>query len=314
MSEHYVTLLDSGFLPWLICLKHSLDRYAGDYVLWVVAMDSALPRHLERLGMTSVRCIGIEQIEADFPRLSEIKSSRSRAEYCWTVTPFTFCAVWNQTPDVRVTYIDADVALLSSPQRLFAGFELSHADVQITDHGHDPAWAEDRISACGRYCVQFLTVRPTSAGREVLVWWQDRCLEWCYNRNEPGRYGDQKYLDDWPERFGSAVHVLDDPRLTQAPWNRDYSSAIMPCLYHYQGFRMVGRAKVMLWYGFRISSENVEGVYAPYLRDFATALRAVAQADITIPQSRYHFLKRLKAQWWHAPRGCSRIVSLPGSA
>jgi len=312
MSEHYVTLLDSAFLPWLLCLKASLDRHAGDHVLWVIAMDEALPGHLQRLGCTDIRCIPIRTVEDRFPELVQIRPQRSRAEYCWTVTPFTFAAVWMKEPEVRVTYVDADVALQRHPAPLFRSFEQSDAAVQITDHGHDPEWAEDRIRACGRYCVQFLTVRPAEAGRRVLAWWQGRCIEWCYNRNEPGRYGDQKYLDDWPTRFGTAVHVLDDPRLTQAPWNRDHSRSVSPCLYHYQGFRPIGGRQVMLWYGFRIRDTEIEdAIYRPYLENFAAALQRMARSGIVVAEARYHLLKRLKAQWWYAPRARSRIVRLP---
>ena len=43
-------------------------------------------------------------------------------------------------------------------------------------------------------------------------------MDHCKDVAHEGRFADQKYLDDWPERF-AAVHVLKHPGANLAPWN-----------------------------------------------------------------------------------------------
>jgi len=34
-----------------------------------------------------------------------------------------------------------------------------------------------------------------------LNYFRKQCIEWCYNRSENGRYGDQLYMNDWPDKY-----------------------------------------------------------------------------------------------------------------
>ena len=160
--------------------------------------------------------VTLAQLEAHDPAFAATKAGRTPTEYCWTATPALPLYLFDTRPELEeVTYLDADLLFFSSPEPLFA--EMGDASVLITPHRFAPEYAHHEAS--GTYNVQFLTFRR-AGGLEILRWWHDRCVEWCFNRLEDGKLGDQKYLDDWPERF-AGVHVL--AHLGAAAWRRGTS-------------------------------------------------------------------------------------------
>ncbi|MEJ1963921.1 MAG: glycosyl transferase [Gammaproteobacteria bacterium] len=272
--EHYVTLFDSVFLPQGLALHESLTRHGGAFTLWVLCMDERAKVVLDALNKPNIRTIALADVET--PELLAVKPGRSRAEYCWTLTPFTPTIVFLRDSAVkRVTYVDADVFILRSPGPVFDEFEASGKAVLITDHAYDPEY--DQSAASGQYCVQFVTfVRDLS--EPVRKWWQDRCIEWCFNRIEDGKCGDQKYLDVWPEQFGPLVHVLQRLNSFLAPWNArrfPYSHAIA---WHFHGLRLLKGNKVLLHGPPYVVPEVVlDMIYGPYVAALQRGLDVIGE-------------------------------------
>jgi hypothetical protein len=269
--EHYVTLFDGLFLPQGLALHRSMERHAGSYTLWILCVDRAAFDALATLQLANVRLLLAEELETE--ELRQARSSRTRAEYCWTLTPQAPGFVFAADPSVaRVTYLDADLWLFRSPQAIFEEFEASGKSVLITEHAYAPDY--DQTAMSGRFCVQFITF-IRDRGEHVRRWWAERCLEWCYARMEDGKFGDQKYLDDWPDRFSSDVHVLLRKDLIVAPWNATrfpYSSMVA---YHFHGLRLLRGGRVMLARGYEIPKPTQIGAYQPYLRDLACGVAAL---------------------------------------
>jgi hypothetical protein len=271
--EHYITLFDSSFLPQGLALHSSMKRHAGAFTLWVLCMDEETRTFLDKLAEPTIKTIRLADVET--PELLEVKPGRDRAEYCWTLTPFTPKLVFDREPDARrATYIDADMFLLKSPQPIFEEFERSGKAVLITDHAYDPEY--DQAATSGQYCVQFMTF-VRDASEHVRQWWQDRCVEWCFNRMEDGKCGDQKYLDDWPLRFSAQVHVLCQLDTLLAPWNArrfPYSRAIA---WHFHGLRLLEHDRALLHGPYQVPHVVHERVYQPYLGELRGALKTLGR-------------------------------------
>ncbi len=211
--RYYVTLFDSNYLTRGLVLYRSLVRHANDFHLWIICFDDLAYELLQKLELKNVTLVSLEQFEDT--ELLRIKNQRTRQEYCWTCTPSTVLYVLNNYKYVEaVTYLDADLMFFSSPEPIFK--EAGNASIVITEHRYLPEF--DKSSTNGIYNVQFVTFYRDAEGLKAANWWRDRCNEWCYARCEDNKFGDQKYLDDWLDRF-KRVHVVKNLGAGLAPWN-----------------------------------------------------------------------------------------------
>jgi len=275
--EHFVTLFNTGYLPAGLCLYRSLREQASPFHLWVLCMDATVEACLRELELPEVSLIPINEGETE--ALLGIKSQRTTGEYCWTLTPFAPEFVMTRDPLVeRVTYIDADLYFFDDPRILLEELEVSGRHVLITEHAYPPEY--DKRAKSGIYCVQFMPFRNTPEAREVMRWWQDRCIEWCFARYEDGKHGDQMYLDDWTTRFPGKVHVLQQKERTLAPWNAahflDRENARVPVFFHFHSFRVVSGRRMRWHWGYRVGV-NADRYYQRYFSEMCDAL-ALTQA------------------------------------
>lgn len=272
LVEQFVTLFDSNYLSRGIALYNSLTVHADKFNLWIICMDKAVMEKLATLNFPNV--ITLYYLDVLPSELLALEKERTAGEFCWTVTPFTFDVVFNQSPEIsRVTYLDADLFFLDSPSRIFHEFYESNRNVLITEHAFAPKY--DQSASSGKFCVQFLTM--TRGGNAALKEkWKTQCLEWCYARVEEGKFGDQKYLDRWPIDFENIVHIPRDNSCFQGPWNATrfpYSSAIT---YHFHGFKLVGRKGKYKCGGYEIPEPHLRNVYQKYADELNKIERLLA--------------------------------------
>lgn len=272
--EHYVTLFDSLFLPQGLALHMSMERHVKDYTLWILCVDDEVHGVLTMLNLPNVRLLQLSKLETK--ELLRVKPTRTRGEYCWTLTPFAPRFVFEADPSVaRVTYLDADVWFRKHPAPIFREFDASGKHVLITDHAYAPEY--DQSATSGQYCVQFMTF-TREGGEAVRSWWEERCIEWCYAHFEDGKFGDQKYLDDWPERFMGSVHVLNDKELALAPWNATRFPYGRSVFFHFHELRIAAANRVNIG-PYSLPKPLVEFIYKPYLVDLRRSTQILGQVQ-----------------------------------
>jgi len=213
--RHFCTYFDKNYASFGLALHTSLRRHCPDFKLWVLCLDDETFEFLERLAQPDLTPIRLAELEAAEPELLAVKSQRSRVEYIFTCTPCLPLHVLRRDRSIDlITYLDADLWFTASPELLFD--EIGERSVAIVPHRFSPGL--EHLEENGRYNVGWITFRRDEPGLTCLQDWRSRCLEWCFLRHEPGRYADQKYLDEWPTRF-PGVCVLEHLGANLGLWN-----------------------------------------------------------------------------------------------
>ncbi len=286
---NFCTLFDSNYLSRGMALYHSLEKVCTEFHLYIFAFDDQTFNILKKLNLVNATIISLSQLEDE--DLLRVKPTRTVAEYCWTATPATIYYVIKNFDVESCTYIDADVYFYSSPQIIFD--EFADNSVLITEHRFSPEYIkEEKLS--GKYCVQFITFRNDKNGLEVLTWWKDQCIIWCYNRVEDGKFGDQMYLNDWTTRF-KKVHVLKHLGGGLAGWNISQyeffkekeefygieiksKSRFDVIFYHFHYLKYYTNGKLQI--GPRIISNSAkEYFYKPYLKELDEMKRKILKIN-----------------------------------
>ena len=213
-TYNFCTLFDSYYFSRGLALYNSLLTNCDNFHLYIFAFDDIVYERLTGLNLCNATIISL--LEFEDKELLEVKGQRSKAEYCWTATPSTILYAINSFRLDSCTYIDADLYFYSDPKELF--YEIGDASIALTLHNYSRMY--DQSSTSGKYCVQFVYFKNDFNGILALNWWRNACLDWCYARLENGKFGDQKYLDDWTERFDN-VHVVKNHGAGLALWNAE---------------------------------------------------------------------------------------------
>lgn len=209
---NFCTLFDSYYIHKGIALYLSLEKVCNDFTLYVMAFDELSYKKLVSLGFCHMV---VEYEEGEFltDEIRKVKAERKRNEYCWTCGSNITYYFLTKYHSESMTYVDADMMFFSSPRVVFD--ELKPYSIGLSSHFAD-------TELYGKYCVQFCYFKNDEKGLKALNWWKNSCLEWCYDRYEDGKFGDQRYLDMMPAMF-EGVHEIENRGVGVAKWNmREY--------------------------------------------------------------------------------------------
>jgi len=279
----YCAVCDGAYAARLLCLYESLGVQAEPFRLFVLCLDAETERLIGAFARPDLVAIPLAEVLAAEPAFAAVRTQRTRVEFVFTAKPVLVGHCLRREPAAEtMTYLDGDLFFFGSPAAVRA--VQGEASIALAPHRF-PARLADR-AIYGTYNAGWISFRRDADGLAGLAWWRERCLEWCFDRVEDGRFTDQRYLDELPGKFGG-VRVLDHAGVNAAPWNvadaRVESAGgevridgVPLLFYHFQGLRET----LPGWFdpGFRaygaVAGAAVRDlIYGPYLR----RLRAMEQ-------------------------------------
>lgn len=232
----YCTYFNYNFAPLGLSLLESLSVHDSKSFIYILCLDNKIFSLLKSLQLENVELLKLIDLENTFPELLTAKSNRSITEYYWTLTPYLlFYFLFLKKKCSRLTYLDADQFFYSDPKVVFD--EIGDSDVAIMPHRFPDSTNSSREH--GEFNVSWLTFSDTPNAQNCLEWWKAACHEWCYAAGDKNRYGDQKYLDEFPIRFDN-VHIIQNIGAGVAPWNlMSFNFQKQLILFHFQSFRIL---------------------------------------------------------------------------
>ncbi len=267
------TLFDSNYLDKGLVLIDSLNDTGADYKIYIVAMDEKCREVLTTIEYPKVEVLSINKLLDYESRLSELRDKRGRAEFCWTCTSVLCEYILHELKAEEVTYIDADMYFYSSPEQILNETEKP---VGIMRH----RFPQNRYyklleKNSGTFCVEFNTFRNNEDALKVLFEWKEECLKSCNAIADDEVFGDQKYLEKWPLKYGKVIHIYDNNGAGIAPWNiKDYSinknillykgNEVIPIFFHFAGIEYIDNNTVNSHAG-NYDRKTLEWFYKPYL-------------------------------------------------
>ena len=271
---NFCSYFDRNYLTRGIALYDSIQKQLGNnFKLYVIAFDDfTYDFFKKKKNFKNIVCVHHKDFEDK--ELKKVKNQRSLVEYLWTCTPSIIIFFIKKYKLKQCTYLDADIYFFDNPKIVFS--EHKNYSTSITSHNYTKKY--DQTKTSGKYCVQFMIFNNDKNSIKTLNWWRKKCLEWCFNRVEKNKFGDQKYLDIWPKKFRK-VKVISNLGVGVAPWNIQRFTILNTkkitisenkikyplVFFHYHGLRFFLNNKISFISSYEISTLAKNTIYKPHV-------------------------------------------------
>ena len=276
IPNFYCTYFDSNYLPRGIAMIRSLRRQDPASIIYVLCLDDATYSVMLNSN-ENVNLIHISDLVSADPEFASSRNNRTQIEWYFTATSCLVNYIVQKYPTIHyLYYLDSDLYFYSSIQPLIE--ECKNTSAQVIEHRFSAQM--QHLIVYGRFNVGWIGFSTTIEGLALIADYRNSCIDWCYEKLEGDRYGDQKYLDQWPQKFPNCI-ISKHRGANVAVWNISERTLsihngiflIDDCsliFYHFQGVARLKSSNYVLKGDPLLLGNYFELLYQPYLKELSS--------------------------------------------
>lgn len=216
MKINIATLFDKNYLIRSVAFYQALSKTGGDYTYWFLCLDDESEAMMKKLSLPSVNIL--REVDLADEELLLTRNNRTFAEFVFTCKSALMNFVISQLKDgEKMAFSDNDVVYFNSPSSLFEKMEIGSYSIGVVPHRFPKAqqFMNDKVGRFNAGLVYFIADQNS---RECIAEWRRQCIEWCYLKYEKDRFGDQLYMNKWPDRF-QGLYIIPDKGINVGSWS-----------------------------------------------------------------------------------------------
>ncbi len=276
---------DKNYLTRGLALFYSLKKFLNNnFVFWILCFDDISYQILLKLDEPEIKLIKLGEFENE--DLKRVKKQRTFVEYAWTCSSNLMLFLLEKKNIDSIIYLDSDLYFFNSPENILNEIEKESLAIVGHNYSKERKYLE---KIAGKFNVSFVYAKNNLEGRQAIKWWAEKVIEWCYDRYENDKFGDQKYLDKFPELF-PYVYIIKNKGSNVAPWNiNSYEISLkngkvyvddQPLIfYHFHRFYLLKENKYIPASRYYISNMAEKYIYKPYFEEINKMLKLVRKID-----------------------------------
>lgn len=255
-----------------LLLYNSIERHDRDFHFFMICIHDEVKRLFEKMNLAHATIISIEDIENGDKELLTVKDSRNIKEYIWTTKASACLYLFNHFSEIdHIVWLDGDTFFFGNPEPIFT--EWADYSVMLTGE----KWLEEHSilgEKNGIYNTGFMGFKRDQNAMEILIWFRQKLIEWCFDKWENGLWSDQVYVNDWPERFQN-VGIIQNMGVNLTPYIINYR-LVNDSVFELDNDIYINNEKLIFFhlYGFKYYDDNVFDIcnYVMNCRDDITKI------------------------------------------